>query len=144
VNAQQIYLDCDGVLTDGTLTIDHRGEKLFKRFHTRDVRAIRELVARGYTVTLVSADDWAGLPLFAEKVGADVLILRDKGSLPQPYIAVGDDAWDVSMLARAERAFCPIDADVSVLEIPKITTLSTKGGAGVVAELVRALVGADG
>lgn len=139
-----IYIDCDGVLTDGTLTIDHRGEKLFKRFHTRDVRAIRELVALGHEVTLVTADDWEGLPHFATKVGADVKILRDKGNLPQPYIAVGDDAWDVPMLKRAKCAFCPLDADPSVLATEGVMVLNVKGGQGVVAGLVRMLEDADG
>jgi 3-deoxy-D-manno-octulosonate 8-phosphate phosphatase KdsC-like HAD superfamily phosphatase len=143
MTSRQIYVDCDGVLTDGMLTIDHKGEKLFKRFHTRDVRAIRELVVRGYEVTLVSVDDWGGLACFAEKVGAEVMVARDKGALPQPYVAIGDDAWDVPMLSRAEAAFCPLDADRSVLDLPGIVVLNAKGGTGVVAALLRILVDAD-
>ena len=65
-----IITDADGVLTDGTLTIDHKGEKVFKKFHTRDVRAIRELVANGFEIYILSADEWEGTRHFAEKVGA--------------------------------------------------------------------------
>lgn len=143
IKARRIFIDCDGVLTDGRLTIDHAGQKLFKSFHTRDVRAIRELVSMGWEVTLVSADDWGGLAHFAEKVGAELLIERDKSSLPQPYVAVGDDAWDVPMLKRAECAFCPSDADQSVLETETVMILNVKGGAGVVAAVLRMLVDAN-
>lgn len=137
----KLLVDCDGVLTDGRLTIDHKGEKLFKSFHTRDVRAIRELIFNGYEVTIVSADDWPGIFHFAEKVGADVHICRDKSDLPfSNYVAVGDDAWDAPMLKEASRAFCPADADQSVLGLPGITILKTKGGQGVIAELVRILL----
>jgi 3-deoxy-D-manno-octulosonate 8-phosphate phosphatase (KDO 8-P phosphatase) len=136
---KRIYIDVDGVLTDGKLTIDHKGEKLFKSFHTRDVRAIRELVSvHGCEVCLVTADTWPGIASFAEKTGADVQFCRDKRDVTvQGGWAVGDDAWDAKMLANADRAFCPADADASVKQIEGIHVLETKGGQGVVAELLR-------
>lgn len=140
IEGKTIVMDCDGVLTDGTLVIDHAGEKLFKKFHTRDVRAIRELVYRGHPVVIVSADDWAGTSKFAEKVGAEFLALRDKSQVPYAgYIAVGDDSWDVGMLMKAAMAFAPSDADASVLGLPWVTTLPIEGGKGVIAALVRQL-----
>jgi len=136
-----ILIDCDGVLTDGKLTIDHRGEKPFKQFHTRDVRAIRELIYNGYEVVIVSADDWSGIHHFANKVGADVCISRDKKELPyKDYIAVGDDAWDVQMLRGAKLAFCPANADESVKIIPGIVKIETNGGEGVIAGLARRIL----
>lgn len=140
-----VLIDVDGILTDGRFHIDHTGEKLFKSFHTRDVRAIRELVFNGYEITLISADDWPGLNFFAEKVGADVLFLREKEKLPESllkreFIAIGDDAWDVPMLKRAKLAFCPSDADASVMRLPSILPLHCQGGAGVIAHLVRYLL----
>lgn len=136
-----ILIDCDGVLTDGKLTIDRNGEKQFKQFHTRDVRAIRELIFNGYEVVIVSADDWPGIYHFADKVGADVYISRDKNDLPfKSYAAVGDDAWDVQMLQKAKMAFCPADADPSTLTVPGIQRLVTKGGCGVIAEIARELL----
>jgi len=137
-----LLVDCDGVLTDGKLYIDHTGEKMFKAFHTRDVRAIREFVANGWEVVIISADDWPGGPAFAEKTGAVFVTLRDKTRLPQTYgnyVAVGDDAWDVPMLQGAVAAFAPRDCDQSVRCLPGITVLETRGGHGVLAELVRDL-----
>lgn len=139
-----VILDVDGVLTDGCLTIDHKGEKLFKKFTTKDVRAIRELVANGFEVYIVTADDWPGTKHFAEKVGAEFICLKDKMQIRQtigdrPFIAVGDDAWDVGILKAATIAFCPLDADWSVKQVKGIRILKTRGGKGVVAEVIRLL-----
>ncbi len=141
---EAVVLDCDGVLTDGRLTINHAGTKMFKQFHTRDVRAIRELVAHGIEVYIASADGWAGTGAFAEKCGAVFIECRDKTELHKlmegrRWWAVGDDAWDVPMLA-AERFFCPSDADPSVFNHPKSHRLRTQGGHGVVAELLTLLL----
>lgn len=142
----QIYIDCDGVLTDGRLHVDHTGYKMFKSFHTRDVRAIRELIYTGREVTIVSADDWNGIENFAEKVGASFLCIRDKSSIvarSKNYIAIGDDAWDVPMLEGAAIAFCPSDADASVKSIHGIIISDVKGGCGVIASILPEILIAD-
>lgn len=141
MDTKLVLIDCDGVLTDGRLHIDHTGEKHFKSFHTRDVRAIRELIYHGYEVVIVSADDWVGIDHFANKVGAEVRISRDKlDFIDRRYHAIGDDVWDCGMLRAAVRAFCPADADVSVQRIPGIKILSAKAGQGCIAEMIRELI----
>jgi YrbI family 3-deoxy-D-manno-octulosonate 8-phosphate phosphatase len=136
-----VLIDCDGVLTDGTLTIDHNGEKMFKKFHTRDVRAIRELVANGYEVVIVTADDWPGVFHYAEKVGAVVNVTKDKSNLKyENYIAIGDDAWDVKMLQGAKMAFCPVDADRSVKNIKGVHVVDCEGGKGIISKILEYLV----
>ncbi len=139
-SVKAICIDCDGVLTDGTLTIDSRGEKLFKKFHTRDVRAIRELVSMGFEVYIVTADDWPGTAYFAEKVGAKILVTKEKGKLfsiiKGDYIAIGDDSWDIPMFSRAKQSYCPNDASSSVISITGMNILNAKGGSGVVAEFL--------
>lgn len=135
-----ILIDCDGVLTDGKQYIDHTGEKMFLAFHSRDVRAIRELIANGYHVVIVTANDSESVKKFAGKVGADYHYSRDKGNLPyENYIAVGDDAWDLRMLEKAQLAFCPKDADPALKysNMGKLKMLPVNGGQGVIAELVR-------
>lgn len=139
-----LLIDVDGVLTDGKLYIDHLGEKLFKAFNTRDVRAIRQFIAYGVEVYLLSADGWEGGPRFAEKVGAVFYELRDKAQIVEHlkgrrFWAIGDDAWDVGLLKAAERAFCPGDADYSVwhaMDVKDIYNLNKHGGHGVIAELL--------
>jgi len=140
---QVILIDLDGCLTDGKLTIDHKGEKMFKQFHTRDVRAIREIIFNAIEVYIVSADGWSGAQQFADKVGAVFFELRDKKQIVEtlngrPYWAIGDDAWDIEMLKNATRAFCPADADYSVFNMEpgcNLTILNRKGGSGCIAEL---------
>lgn len=136
-----LIIDIDGVLTDGKLYADHTGEKMFKAFHSRDIRAIREFVSAGYRVILVTADDWAGGISYAEKVGAEIIIERNKSSLSfTNYAAIGDDAFDAGMLRKANVKFAPFDCDKSVQEIEGINILQTEGGKGVIAELARLLL----
>jgi len=140
-----LLIDCDGVLTDGTVSVDQDGRR-FKTFHSRDARAIDELVALGWEVHVVSASGWPGLGPYLERTRSIVHVdhaktteaLRDivRG---RPYVAVGDDVWDLEMLAGAAQAYCPWDSDCAVLEAPRVRRLSTCGGRGVLAELVRRL-----
>lgn len=142
-DARTILIDCDGVLTDGKLYIDHTGEKPFKAFHSRDVRAIRQLVSMGFEVVIVTADDWAGSKCFAEKVGAILIVSRDKGSVIDQYpgaLAIGDDAWDAEMLKKAAFGFIPANADESLTYYRHVHRLKTCGGEGVIAEVVRFIV----
>lgn len=133
-----ILIDCDGVLTDGKQYIDHTGSKMFLAFHSRDVRALRELVAHGYHVVIVTANDSESIKTFADKVGVDYCYTREKGKVPfTDFIAIGDDAWDVSMLQLAAKAYCPADADDSVKWLCGVNVLDTNGGSGVIAELAR-------
>lgn len=149
-----LVLDLDGVLTDGKQYIDHTGEKLFKAFHTRDIRAIRELVADGVEVHVLSADDWEGGRQWSQRVGAGFGVCRDKleflQSMPYPtseFGIIGDDAWDMSAMrwvaGNGGVAACPFDADASVKELPGILLLGTRSGEGVVADFVRRLRSLD-
>lgn len=135
-----ILCDCDGVLTDGTLNIDHTGTKMFKSFHTRDVRAIRELIANGYEFYIVTADDWEGTEAFAEKVGAGFIYARDKGAVEfkESFIMVGDDVWDIQLMHKATMCYCPNDA-VNIVK-SHCKALNTNAGKGVIAELAEILL----
>lgn len=138
-----ILIDFHGVLTDGKQTVSHDGSYMFDHVHVRDIRAIRELVARGYLVTIVTASSSPIIASFAQKVKCGHIVARDKKSILsifKEFIAIGDDAWDVPMLEHARRAFCPADADWSVLKIEGIERLETPGGAGCIAEMLRKLL----
>lgn len=136
-----LVTDLDGVLTDGRLNMDSTGRKLFKSFHTRDVRAIRELIASGWEVYICSADQDATGKHFADKVGAIFIHERDKSKIVDhigstPFAAIGDDSWDVPLLELAMQGFCPADADLSVVRLKGVTKLNCRGGQGVIAEFL--------
>lgn len=144
MKAKTIILDCDGVLTDNIVHFTHQGERI-KGFHSRDIRAIRELIAQGFEVIILTQSSWPGAEHFAERTGAVVEIHRDKAdwvqrSVQGPYIAVGDDIPDIPILRGAEAAFAPHDADTSLRSVDGVVFLPVKGGQGVIAELVKQIL----
>lgn len=139
-NLSTVVIDVDGVLTDGKVWYDSRGERT-KAFHSRDIRAIRQLVSHGYRVILLTQSSWPGINDYVKRTGAEVLINREK--LPNeewgPYIAIGDDTADLAVLRSAALAYCPGDADLSVKSEACVNALYAKGGDGVIAELINIL-----
>lgn len=137
-----VLLDFHGCLTDGKINMSHDGKTLFESMHVRDTRAIRELIARGYHVYIVTASDSPIIDSYCQKVGCEKITLRDKSEAYalRPYIAMGDDTVDLPMLEGAEIAFCPADADSAVLRHPNIIPLITTGGRGTVAEMITLLM----
>lgn len=132
-----ILIDFHGVLTDGKLNMSHDGV-LFESMHVRDTRAIRELIALGYEVVIVTASTSKIIDAYCEKVGCRKVVLRDKSQINcHDFIAVGDDVIDIPMMSRAIKAYCPSDADETVLQCKFVKVLDAKGGQGVIAELVR-------
>ncbi len=141
--AKTILIDCDGVLTDGKIYMSGTGKEMFKAFHSRDVRALRELVAHGYDVVIITASSSCVTKSFAHKTGVHVHTMRDKSKVIEKYfnfVAIGDDVWDLPMLEKAVKAFCPSDADQKILHHRSVQVLKTAGGAGVIAELARKLL----
>ena len=137
-----LLIDFHGVMTDGRQSVSQDGRYLFDHVHTRDTRAIRELVARGYRVVILTASGNPIITAFAERMKVELHVVRDKSSVLEqylPFIAVGDDAWDVQMLEKAERAFCPLDADISVRSVEGVEVLDVLGGYGCLAEVLHKL-----
>lgn len=134
-----VLIDQDGVLTNNIVYYDAKGNRL-KGFHSRDIRAIRQLVSHGYDVHILTQSSWPGINDFAKRTGAEIIIDREKNiDQFKSFIAIGDDVPDIGMLRKAKIAFCPADADDEVKGLRNIRTLSTKGGEGVIAEMVREL-----
>jgi YrbI family 3-deoxy-D-manno-octulosonate 8-phosphate phosphatase len=137
---QTVVIDVDGVLTDGKVWYNSRGERS-KAFHSRDIRAIRQLVSHGYRVILLTQSTWPGIDDYANRTGAEVVISREKAIDPAwgKYIAIGDDTPDLEVLRGATLAYCPMDADLSVKSEAKVYPLARNGGDGVIAELINVL-----
>lgn len=135
-----LLIDFDGVLTDGVKSIDHTGRTMFKHTNSKDTRAIREIIAHGIRVIIVTADKSEINKTYAEKVGAELIVERDKSKLPfetfGTFWAVGDDAWDLVMLEKAQKAFVPKEFDRSLKKIMFLNVLETMPGKGVIAELI--------
>ncbi len=133
-------VDVDGVLTDGKIWVTHKGE-ISKGFNSRDLAAIRELISNGHQVHIVTASSWPGAESYMNKSGAEFHVLRNKEEIPFHYdIAIGDSAWDIPMLKKARYMFCPKDAQSEVRFLKDINILETKGGNGVMAEIVEIFI----
>lgn len=135
-----VVIDVDGVLTDGKVWYDAKGNRT-KAFHSRDIRAIRQLVSHGYRVILLTQSSWPGIKDYVERTGAEVIIDREKKPDPAwgDFIAIGDDTPDLAILRAAKLAYCPADADLSVKSEAFVMPLYMKGGEGVISELVTVL-----
>lgn len=136
----KIYCDFHGVLTNGKISITADGTTLFEQVHTRDIRAIRQLVAMGYEFYILTASSSEIIKAFAHKTGSGLIVSRNKHTMTdeQDYIAVGDDSWDIEMLRNAALAYCPSDA---IDEVKKVAqSLKTKGGEGCIDELLHILL----
>lgn len=152
-----VLIDCDGVLTDGKVVYMHDGHRT-KSFNSRDIRAIKQLIAFGIDVIIVTQSSWNGADDFVKRTGAIIIKTQDKsyeavqnaldrydfatpgmyGHLDN-YCMIGDDVADIDLMRNEKcvRAYCPIDADTLVRDHAQ--QLSTKGGEGVLAEVVRIL-----
>jgi 3-deoxy-D-manno-octulosonate 8-phosphate phosphatase (KDO 8-P phosphatase) len=134
-----IYCDCDGVLTDNKFWISSKGE-VSKGFHTKDVRAIRELIANGFEFYIVTASSWAGLKVFAEKTGAVIIHERDKSKIDTTgCIVIGDDVWDLPMLNKARYVILPADSNLNLIG-RTVHRSAMNGGNGMLSSIVEPLI----
>jgi 3-deoxy-D-manno-octulosonate 8-phosphate phosphatase (KDO 8-P phosphatase) len=134
-----ICCDIDGCLTDGKIWVNHEGE-IIKSFNNKDLGAIKELISMGFQVHLVTASSWPGADHYLRRSGAELHVIRNKESIPFDYqIAIGDSAWDIPMMVKAKYIFCPSDASLEVKCLDGMHILDTKGGQGIMLELVRIL-----
>lgn len=147
--------DVDGVLTDGLLFMDGRGESV-KAFHVRDGLGIKMARTAGLKVGLLSARSSAALERRASQLGVDALMAgkHDKAAAfdaflvrhtttPSRVAYIGDDLNDLAVLARCGLSFAPADAAAEVHDVAQVV-LETAGGRGALREMVEHLLRARG
>lgn len=150
-----ILCDVDGVLTDGSLYYDRRGEAL-KRFHVRDGLALKLAQRAGLRVGLLSGRESPALERRAAELGLDALLaghrdkdavfdefLRRHDTVPRQVAYIGDDLPDLPVLGRCGLAFAPADAAEEVRAVAH-RILARPGGAGAVREMVEMVLRARG
>jgi len=144
-----IVLDVDGVLTDGTKIYDKQGLAVAKRFNDRDFTAIKIFRAMGIKVVFLTADTtnaniavnrnidcWISRDPFNRINKRQVLLdhINSGGYTDYDIWYVGDDYFDAEVLSLVTM-FCPSNASFLIKPIAH-RILSTKGGEGVVEELL--------
>lgn len=150
-----VFLDVDGVLTDGDLYYTSAGEEI-KRFNTLDGHGLKLLQQADITPVVITGRDAKALHLRLADLGIERAYygIEDKLAVAEQTLkalglawaqaaAMGDDWPDLSVMRRCALACAPCNAHVEVKAISHYVT-QAKGGAGAVRELCDLLLTASG
>ncbi|MDP8206739.1 MAG: HAD-IIIA family hydrolase [Candidatus Electryonea clarkiae] len=152
---EMIIVDVDGVLTDGLAYYDSNGMAM-KAFSMRDgfgfvlakfagielgvlTGNVAEMVKRrleAFNITRIKGGHFRKLGFYEEMV-------EETGIPEQEIIYIGDDLFDLPVLRRVGFSVAPADAHPDVIRQVDAVTES-KGGRGVVREVIEAVVRAKG
>ncbi len=152
-NLKAIFLDVDGVLTDGGVWWGPNGEE-WKRFCFADIMGVSLARRAGLTVALISGEDSPLVDRFASKMGITAVAknCKDKAGALQllaikcglelgDICFMGDDVNDLEAMSLAGLAAAPSSAVPAVLR--NAAFVAQKGGGnGAVRELVDAILAA--
>jgi 3-deoxy-D-manno-octulosonate 8-phosphate phosphatase (KDO 8-P phosphatase) len=150
-----VFLDVDGVLTDGGLLYSEAGETL-KRFNTLDGHGLKMLQKAGITPVVITGRDSAALRKRLEALGITHAHFgtEDKRPAAQATLtklgldwsqsaAMGDDWPDLPMMQHAALACAPANAHAEVLARAHFVT-PRAGGQGAVRDLCDLLLSGTG
>ncbi|MCX7239016.1 MAG: HAD hydrolase family protein [Burkholderiales bacterium] len=152
---QVVFLDVDGVLTDGSLYYGETGETL-KRFNTLDGHGLKLLQRAGVTPVVITGRDSKALRVRLQALGVEHAhyACEDKVAAAESSLAalgcnwsqaaaMGDDWPDLGLLRRSALACAPCNAHLEVRSIAHYVT-QVHGGEGAVRELCDLLLVASG
>ncbi len=154
-NIRCLFLDIDGVLTDGKLYIGPNGEETKTNF-VRDGYGIKLALRQGLQLAVISGRpseamrnrlSWLGIQHIAldteDKEPAYLRMCREMGLSDAQCAHMGDDVPDVPLLRRAGLALTVADAHDSAMNAAHWVS-RYNGGHGAVREAVDLLLGAQG
>jgi len=140
-----LALDVDGVLTDGTVSLDAAGDER-KLLAYRDIDAVFRARREGLAVALITAEDTPVAATIARRLEVEHLVAgrRDKrealrelagelGIPPGRVCYIGDSTKDTGALELAGLGLAPADAEAAALGAAD-RVLANRGGRGAVAE----------
>jgi 3-deoxy-D-manno-octulosonate 8-phosphate phosphatase (KDO 8-P phosphatase) len=150
-----IAMDVDGVLTDGLLHLDSRGEE-FKAFHVQDGLGIVLARRSGLIITWISSRKSKVLALRAKELGIDALyqnrvdkleafqdFLKKFRLIPHQVCYIGDDLVDLPILTRVGFAVAVSNAAKDVRSCVDYVT-ELQGGQGAVREVIEKIMKVQG
>ncbi|MGE5301535.1 MAG: 3-deoxy-manno-octulosonate-8-phosphatase KdsC [Acidobacteriota bacterium] len=154
-NIKLLILDVDGVLTDGSIILDNKGNE-YKLFHVRDGHGIKMLMKARVEVAIITGRSSKVVERRAKELGIREVFQKchDKVSAYQDLLRrysldgaevayIGDDIVDAPVMSRVGLPITVSDAD---REIKKYAMYVTKqrGGRGAVREVTDYLLKAKG
>ena len=152
---KMLVLDCDGVMTDGSVTYDENGVE-YKTFNVKDGHGIVRMNKSGFITAIITARNNGTVAHRAKNLNFTEVYqgrqyklpaleeLLDKYNLTFENVAyMGDDLPDICILEKAGLACCPADAVKEVKETCNFIS-SVPGGRGAVRELCDFILDAQG
>ena len=150
-----VFLDVDGVLTDGGLYFGETGETI-KRFNTLDGHGLKLLARAGIAAAVITGRDSKALRMRLAALGiehahygtedkrpAAEQTLKSLGLEWSQTAAMGDDWTDLAVMRRCALACAPPNAHQEVKAASHHVT-KARGGDGAVRELCDLLLIASG
>ncbi len=154
-NIKLLVLDVDGVLTDGSIILDNKGNE-FKAFHVRDGHGIKMLIKAGIPVAIITGRDSKVVERRAKELGiAEVYQkcynkveaynrIKSKFYLRDNEIAyIGDDIVDLPLLKRVGLSFAVADSSEEVKSHASAVT-KNRGGRAAAREVTDIILKAKG
>jgi 3-deoxy-D-manno-octulosonate 8-phosphate phosphatase (KDO 8-P phosphatase) len=150
-----LFLDVDGVMTDGGLYFSEQGETL-KRFNTLDGHGLKLLQSAGIIPAIISGRDAKALRIRLETLGitqarfgvenkvkaAEELMHTMQVSWKE-VASMGDDWPDIALMKRSAFSCAPPNAHIEVKTHADYVTVAC-GGEGAVRELCDLILIANG
>jgi len=150
-----LLVDVDGVLTDGGVTLDARGEET-KTFHIRDGLGLRLWLRAGWRAGIVTGRASGAVAARAAELGITILhqgvgdklaavrgIVDGCGLSWERTAFVGDDLPDLEVVRRCGVGVAVADACAEVRAAADLVT-TLPGGRGAVRETIERLLDARG
>ena len=150
-----VFLDVDGVMTDGRITMNSQGEET-KSFNVKDGLGLKMLMSGGVDVVIVTGRSSQVVEHRANDLGIEEVhqgvtdknllcrqIIKDREFTKQEICCIGDDLMDLPMFSEAGLCIAVADAVKEVREAADFITRS-KGGFGAVREACEWLLKCQG
>ena len=150
-----LLMDCDGVLTDGRITLLENGDEE-KSFHTRDGHGLVLLHRAGLRSGIISGRTSNLVERRAHELGIHYLrqgthdkvrdfdeLLEVAGVADHEVAFIGDDVTDIPLMQRSELAVAVADAVAETRAAAHYVT-RLPGGFGAVREITELILKAQG
>lgn len=146
-----LILDVDGVMTDGSIILDSKGNEI-KAFHVRDGHGVKMAQKAGIHIAIITGRNSKVVERRAEELGITEVYqgIHKKSSVYEALLKkyncrdenvafMGDDIVDIELLKRAGLTAVPRDADDGVKKQADFVS-SKKGGRGAVREFIELIL----
>jgi len=150
-----LIFDYDGVMTDGTLVLQHEGQPL-RSANVKDGYALQLAIKLGYNIVIISGGYSKSVEnRFGSLNIKDVyLSVKDKLSVfqehiknnnikPEEVVYMGDDIPDYRVMKAVGIPVCPADASEEIKDI-SVYISDKKGGNGCVRDIIEQVLKVQG